>query len=166
MPLNDQEKERVRYHLGYLGVQGAASIQFGIPRPLQPVFLVEQAMNNLIEATVPRVRRVLRIMDDTETRLEEAQIRLAAKKLDYLHVQITIFGFNGLDMNELLIFIRLPDVHPPIRKITAQNEPDMLEREYVRWGWRLADIFGVPIYPYSNRYRMASGTRAGSIPVR
>ncbi len=134
MPLSEQEKERVRYHLGYLEVQGAASIQFGIPRPLQTVFLVEEALTQLIENAVPRVRRILRVMDDVEDRLEESQVRLAAKQLDSLHLR--------------------------------DNEPDMLEKEYVRWGWRLADVFGVPIYPYSNRYRMATGTVAGSIPVR
>lgn len=134
MPLTDSEKERVRYHLGYLEVQGAASIQFGIPRPLQTLFLVETALNQLIENAVPRVRRVLRVMDNVEEKLIDSQDRLAAKQLDNLQLR--------------------------------DNEPDMLEKEYTRWGWRLADIFGVPIYPYSNRYRMNAGTVAGSIPVR
>ncbi len=134
MSLTDQEKERVRYHMGYLGVSGAASIQFGIPRPLQTVFLIEQAMNNLIEAALPRVRRIIRIMDNTEDKLEQSQDRLAAKQLDQLQLR--------------------------------ENEPDMLEKEYVRWGYRLADILGAPIYPYSLRYRNHGGLTAGSIPVR
>ncbi|KKK54507.1 hypothetical protein LCGC14_3083990, partial [marine sediment metagenome] len=45
MPLTEAEKERVRYHLGYLQVSAAASIQLGIPRPLQTVFLLEQGLN-------------------------------------------------------------------------------------------------------------------------
>ena len=134
MPLTDSEKERVRYHLGYLGVQPAASIQYGIARPLLTVFLVETALENLIENVVPRVRRILKVMDDVECKLCEAQDRLAAKQLDNLQLR--------------------------------DNEPDQLEREYVRWGQRLADVFGVPLYPYSNRYKNAGGTAAGSIPVR
>lgn len=134
MPLNDREKERVRYHMGYLGVSGAASIQFGIPRPLQTVFLIEQAMNNLIEAALPRVRRIINIMDNVENKLEAAQDRLAAIRLDQLQLR--------------------------------ENEPDLLENEYVRWGYRLADILGAPIYAYSLRYRNHGGTVAGSIPVR
>lgn len=134
MPLNDAEKERARYHLGYLEVSGAASIQLGIPRPLQTVFLVEQAMNNVIEAAVPRVRKIIGVMDRIEDKLCEALDRLAAKQLDGL--------------------------------ILRDNEHDMLEREYVRWGRRLADLLGAPIYPYSERYRAYSGSAAGSIPVR
>ena len=134
MPLTEAEKERVRYHLGYLQVSAAASIQLGIPRPLQTVFLLEQGLNNVIENAIPRVRRILNVMDNVENKLEESQDRLAAKQLDSLQLR--------------------------------DNEPDMLEKEYVRWGYRLADLFGVPIYAYSNRYKNFSGVVAGSIPVK
>jgi len=133
MPLDAREKERARYHLGYLAVQPAASISYGIPRPIQTMFLVETSLNNLIEEATDRVRRILKIMDDIEAKLVEAQDRLAASALDSLKLR--------------------------------ENEPDMLEREYVRWGFRLADILGAPIYPYSTRYRSFSGVKAGSIPV-
>ena len=51
--LTEEEKERVRYHLGYMetsfgGNQTAASLQFGIPRPVQTMFLVEEAIQNLL----------------------------------------------------------------------------------------------------------------------
>jgi len=46
-----------------------------------------------------------------------------------------------------------------------ENEPDMLEAEYRRWGYRLADIIGCPIYPYSMRYRGGSANQARMIPV-
>lgn len=134
MPLDAREKERARYHLGYLAVAPAASIQYGIPRPIQTMFLVETALNNLLEEATDRVRRILKILDDTEVRLVECQERLAASALDALKLR--------------------------------ENEPDLLEREYVRWALRLADILGCPIYPYSTRFRAFSGTKAGSIPVR
>lgn len=133
MPLSESDKERVRYHLGYLEVQGAASIQFGIPRPLQTVFLLEDAMNNIIANAISRVQKILTVLDGIENKLIESQDRLAAKRLDSLELR--------------------------------ENEPDQLEREYVRWGHRLADILGVPIYAYSTRYR-AAGNAAGNIPVR
>lgn len=134
MPLTATEKERARYHLGYPEVQAAASIQFGIPRPIQTAFLVETALANLIEEACDRTRRVLKAMDDIETKLIESQARLAAMKLGNLELR--------------------------------ENEPDQLEHEYVRWGMRLADILGVPIYAYATRYRAGSGSKAGSIPVR
>ena len=134
MALTEAEKERVRYHLGYLEVSAAASIQLGIPRPLQTVFLLEQGINNILEGAIPRVRRTLNVMDSIEDKLFEATDRLAAKSLDTL--------------------------------VLRDNEPDMLEKEYVRWGYRLADIFGVPIYAYSTRYRQHGGVAAGNIQVR
>lgn len=47
-----------------------------------------------------------------------------------------------------------------------QNEAQALEDEYRRWAGRLADILGVPLYAYSNRF-WAGGNRggAGNIPV-
>lgn len=135
MPLNDSEKERTKYHLGYLNVSPAASISYGMARPIQTLFLVETALNNVIESSVDRIRRVLSIMDNIELKLVDAQDRLAADAIDGLKIRAA--------------------------------EPDLLDREYVRWGYRLADILGVPVYPYSLRYKsfMASSD-AGSIPVR
>lgn len=134
MAFTAQEKERIRYHLGYIQVQPAASIQFGLPRPTQTAFLVESAMNLLIPEAEDRVRRILAVMDGIEAQLIDAQPRLAATQLDELHIR--------------------------------GDETDALETEYARWGSRLADIFGVPIYPYSLRYKGRLGPVAGSIPVR
>src|ERR1700735_2645111 len=84
MPLSESDRERVRYHLGYLNVGTAASIQLGIPRPLQTLFLVEMAMDNLLTVGVPRVIRILDILDGVECKLTTAQTRLAATALEDL----------------------------------------------------------------------------------
>ena len=39
------------------------------------------------------------------------------------------------------------------------DEPGQLEVEYQRWGYRLADLLGVPVYAYSTKYRR-TGTRS------
>ena len=82
MALTDAEKERARHHLGYPQVQPSASIQWGIPRPIQTAFLVESAMNNIIAAAEPRVRSMLCTLDGLETKLIEAQDYLVAQKLE------------------------------------------------------------------------------------
>lgn len=147
MALTDQEKERIYYHLGYPEVvisNGLApSIQLGIPRPVQTAFLVGQA----VEGTIPlntyteeRIRSVLSIMDGLEQQLVGAACTLAAEQLGELKLRGAKCG---------------------------ETFPDLLEREYVRWGYRLADILGVPVYAYSERYkggRCKGG--AYSIPVR
>lgn len=136
--LTDEEKERVRYHLGYLNVQMAGSIQYGLPRPIQTLFILELAMDNLIDNggqvtsfAVNRVRRILTVLDNIEAKLVDAQDRLAAEKLGELKIRL--------------------------------GEPDLLEGEYNRWARRLANQLGVPLYGYADRFK---NSRAGSIPVR
>lgn len=46
------------------------------------------------------------------------------------------------------------------------DEPDALEREYYRWGGRLADLLGVPFYAYSNRYKTGSRPTVSNVTVR
>ena len=133
MALTAEEQSRVYYHLGYLNIQPAASLSFGIPRPLQAVFLVQTAVQNVIAAAEDKVRQIIGIMDGVECRLVDAQERLAASRIDTITMRV--------------------------------DEPDALEREYLRWGLRLADLLGVPPYPYSTRYKQASFSRSGSIPV-
>lgn len=48
--------------------------------------------------------------------------------------------------------------------VLRDKEPQRLEEEYLRWAGRLADIFGVPLYAYSNRFA-SNGSKAGNIPV-
>lgn len=136
--LSDADKERVRYHLGYLNTSFAASLTLGIPRPVQTLFLVEDAMGLLIPQTVPRVLCILDTMDGLETKLRRAVDQLGVSKIGEL------------------------ELHP--LKDRGQLVTDSLEREYVRWGNRLADILGVPHYPFSARY--AKRGPGSSIPVR
>lgn len=141
--LTEEEKERVRYHLGYMATsfgsqQAAASIAFGIPRPVQTMFLVEEAIQNLLTNAfaIDRVRRVLFTLDDIEEKLRSATCILVAEQVGELKLRGAKRG---------------------------ETHPDLLEREYVRWAKRLADILGVPLYHYSSRFR--GGGPGRSIPV-
>lgn len=134
MPLTPEERERVKYHLGYLNTATAAAMSFGQSVPIQTLFLVERAMTFLQEVTLPRVRALLNTLDNIECRLQTALDYSPAESLGNLKVR--------------------------------QDEPDFLEKEYVRWGGRLADNLGVPFYAYSLRYKDAGGVMAGNIPTR
>ena len=142
--LTEDEKERCRYHLGYMGTtfggsHGAAGIAFGVPRPAQTVFLLEQAISNLLTNTfaVDRVRRMLFTLDKIEEQLQNALCTLIADKLGDLQL------------------------HP----LRSQGKlfPDSLEREYLRWAKRLADHLGVPLYPYSDRFRTSGPGRSAPV---
>lgn len=138
--LTIQEKERVRYHCGYPNVQAAASVQFGLPKVTQMAFLIELAMSNVLPETVPRVREIIQVLDSLEQQMVDAQPYLTADQLE----ELVIAGAK--DARGRLV-------------------TDRLESEYVRWASRLADIFSVPLYPFSRRF--ASGaTGKTSIPVR
>jgi hypothetical protein len=133
MPLTDGEKQRIRYHLGYPSLTSAASVQFGVPMLNQTNFLVESALNRLLDVALDQVRSISGVMDGVEKQLISAQSRLRAEKLE----ELTLRG----------------------------DECDALEAEYRRWGYRLADIIGAPIYPFSMRYKGGGVSMGGSIPI-
>ena len=133
-PLTDAEQQRVAYHLGYPAVSTAASVAFGMPALTQTNFLVYNVFKHLLPSALDQVRQLSKVMDDIETKLIEAQDRMAATQLEDLHLR--------------------------------ENEADSLENEYRRWGARLSDILGAPIYPYSKRYMGGGAMSGGSIPIR
>ena len=134
MPLDNTDRERVRYHLGYPNQTSASSLSFGQPIPRETVFLLETAMTNIPENAIPRILNMLKVLDNIECKLIEAQDRLSAKKMGNLELR--------------------------------DDEPNLLEAEYYRWGGRLADQLGAPFYAYSNRYKQQGGVMVGSIPTR
>lgn len=135
--LSDADKERCRYHLGYMEVSFAASLQYGLPRPIQTMFMVEQALGLLNnDGAVARAIGILNILDATEMRIANSQCVLVAEKL-----------------GDLSLRSAAPNL----------TYPDLLEKEYGRWAKRLADILGVPLYPYSTRFRPTGPTR--NLPV-
>lgn len=71
LTLTQAERERVKIHLGYMNVSMAASLTFGFPRPVQTMFLVEDAMSFLNDDGVLRVRQLIAILDKIECRLIE-----------------------------------------------------------------------------------------------
>lgn len=87
MALTPEEKVRVRYHLGYLNVQPAASLSFGIPKPQQTMFLVEQSMDLLIAGAEDIVRRLIGILDSIECKLLEAAEYLVAESIGDLKLR-------------------------------------------------------------------------------
>jgi len=84
MAFTDEEKQRIRYHLGYMSVQPAASLTFGLPKPQQTLFLVESAMNLILPVAEEKVRSILSVLDTIECRLVDAQTRMAATSIDSL----------------------------------------------------------------------------------
>lgn len=87
MPLTDEEKTRVRYHLGYPAVTSAASIQLGTPAYSETAWLVDAVLPKLLDGALPRVRSMLVTLEGIETKMVEAQDRLAATQLETLKLR-------------------------------------------------------------------------------
>lgn len=84
MAFTDEEKQRIRYHTGYPSVTSAAALTFGIPKPLQTMFLLESAMNLILPVAEDKVRSILNVLDGVECRLQDSQTRMAATAVDSL----------------------------------------------------------------------------------
>lgn len=85
--LSEQEKARIRYHLGYLNITPAAAIQLGFPAASQTQFLVESAMNKIPDTAIGQIRQKVAILDGVEAKLVESQDRLAASSLGELTIR-------------------------------------------------------------------------------
>lgn len=81
------------------------------------------------------------------------QVRAIVSTMDTIEAKL-------VEAQDRLAATQLEELH------LRENEPDMLEAEYRRWGYRLSDIIGAPVYPYSRRYASSGASTGGLIPVR
>jgi hypothetical protein len=134
--LSEVDKERARYHLGYMTVVIPGSMAFSIPQVTETQWLFEDAVTRIRVESEQRVIGLLDKLDQIECTLFRASSELFAK--------------------------RAAELEPNL------SQPDDVEREYMRWACRLADMLGVFPYPYSERFKalVNNGGRAGNVAVR
>jgi len=119
--LNDAEKERVRYHMGYLNVGVPRTISLGVPSAGQPQFILESAMNDILPDGEPGVRRCIQELDCIEDQLSKFRSSLEVKKTG-----------GGVELRGREAF-------------------DILGDQYVDWASQLADTLGSPLNPFGQR---------------
>lgn len=56
--LTDEEKVKIRHHMGYLNVHAAATFQLGIPAGVQTQFMIEGAWDKVL----PHAENLLRVL--------------------------------------------------------------------------------------------------------
>lgn len=64
--LTNEEKARIRHHMGYLNVQAAATFQLGVPAALQTTFMIELAFEKILPDAENMVKVFVCRMDDVE----------------------------------------------------------------------------------------------------
>lgn len=77
--LTNEEKARIRYHLGYPQTDPVTSIQLGLPRASQTAYVVEGQMDRIPDHAIAIIRNIVAILDGIDARLIDALDRLAAK---------------------------------------------------------------------------------------
>ena len=85
--LTIEEKARIRYHMGYLGVQASQTFSLGIPAALQTQFVIEGAMDRLLPESFDKVRQLLARLEAIEEQIVEDQELLAVSKVDEIDIR-------------------------------------------------------------------------------
>lgn len=67
--LTPDEKVKVRHHAGYLAVAEAQTFVLGTPAAVETQFIIEGAMDRVLEAALPEFRRHLSILDQIENQM-------------------------------------------------------------------------------------------------
>jgi hypothetical protein len=80
--LTDEEKVRIRHHLGYLNVDEASTFAIGMPAGVETQFMIEGAFSRLLPAAIPQVRKLLRYCECTEEQRFGSQPNAAVKEVD------------------------------------------------------------------------------------
>lgn len=80
MALLDADKERARYHLGYMQVVSASSFAFGLPQVVETQFMFENALGRLQVNAERRFVSILDKLDEIECRLFRSSEELFAKR--------------------------------------------------------------------------------------
>ena len=84
--MSDQEKVKIRHHTGYLNVAAAFTFVLGSPAAVETQFLIEGAMDRVLEVALPEVRRHLQILDSLEGQMVEDHELLAIRSIGEITV--------------------------------------------------------------------------------
>lgn len=121
--LSEDEKARVRRHLGYPEVSTNVVYTAGLSTPTMALAMIESAMTRLSVEGVGRVRELLDVLD----MLEKKMLKAAC--------YVTVNRIGDIEM----------------RPANGMQGTDLLEKEYIRWMKRLADCIGVAPHPFSSK---------------
>ncbi len=116
-----EEKARIRYHLGYVNVTSQATFALGLPAGVEPIYLIEAAMDRVLPEAVVIVRDLMSKCDLAEAQMVENQELLAVTQVDEI----------GIRQDE---FQRLQDRYLYWRSAMANNlgvQPNPWDRRFV-----------------------------------
>ena len=117
MPLTDEEKVNIKFHLGYPTQDVLRGMSAGLPTIIQSNWQIDSVLSHpLVENTLPLLRNILSQLEDIMWHdFPEARLEHKAEKLEELTINL---------------------------RHTA-----MLNQDYKYWQQRLAQVLCVPVNP-------------------
>lgn len=138
MALSDDEKERVRYHMGYHGIEFKTSLTLGTPSVTQSLFILESALGDLQPVAEKSVRRAVQELDCLEDLMSKATATVEVKST------------GGASAGG----VRFRD---------GYETWDILDGQYARWLTKLGDTLGSPLAPFGQHNNVYLGLGAASV---
>ena len=89
MPFTDDEKVRIRHHLGYLNAAGSQTFVLGTPAAVQTQFQIEGAMDKVLPAALPKARQLLQYLETIEAQMIGDLELLAIDAVDEITIRKT-----------------------------------------------------------------------------
>lgn len=126
MPLNEFEKERARYHLGWPTLTALAGVSLAVPGHDQLLSILDRNLNHLGPSAEPSLRRALQELDCIEDQISTARSGAAG---GVTQVSGTALNFAGALAT--------------------------LSEQYELWVAKLSDITATPRNPHSAVAMMA-----------
>jgi len=78
--LTDDDKSRIRMHMGYPDVRAAASFRVGFPATIETAYLIETAMNEVRIEALSQLRRILDVLDRFDMQdVDDVDAHIASK---------------------------------------------------------------------------------------
>ena len=113
--LTQDEKARIRHHLGYPNVGAVPTFALGVPAAIETAFIIETAMNQVLAEALPLVRLYLCRCEETECQRFTSQGNMQAQQVgditpggeveqkqlnkNYAHGQQSLAGLLGVMTN-------------------------------------------------------------------
>lgn len=89
MAFTDDEKVRIRHHLGYLNVAASQTFVLGTPAAVQTQFQIEGAMNKVLPEAEGKARQILQFLETIEQQMISDLELLAVDQVDEITIRKT-----------------------------------------------------------------------------
>jgi len=88
VPLSEVQRIKVRHHMGYLQVADAYTFVLGSPASVETTFIIEGAMDRLLEHAIPLFLQILDNLDRIECQLIDDLENLAVEQIGDIRINL------------------------------------------------------------------------------